>query len=558
MIEPRYVTLTELFAKRVFRIPDYQRFYSWGRKQREDLFGDIRALRKRPSDQHHFMATMVCCKTNEIKKLGIDSFTLYDVVDGQQRLTSLILLLKCVELGLPDGSERSRLHAEIVKSDGALILLQANNVNAHVLAAFLRDGAEPDENDILTDSDRRLRDAIGACKAFAAEWIDPVELAGIVLNQLGFVVFDTEETGSVYTLFEVLNSRGLEVDWLDKAKAVLMGSAFATAASEVARQGAMTELQGAWGELYRDLAKHKIHGREILQAWATLDYGPRTGKIYNAEAALEKLRAKGTSPVQAVSISRRLLSIVRSLSWLHDQNEFRCAMRVGQARLLAVAIHQLPSVSEAQRNALLDQWERVSFRIYGLNAKDARTEVGNFCRLAHGVAKNPETPAAINRKIMLLGDKYPAAAAAEALKQRANCYEDPELCRAVLWNYELSFHGNLTPVIRAGIWKLNATDSIEHIQPQTPGAAWPTAQPEDVGRIGNLLLLPEKLNSAARNSGFTKKKKIYAQYHLRIVEEVCENQRWDASAIEDRTVAICEFVRSRWADRLPAAALAAN
>jgi uncharacterized protein with ParB-like and HNH nuclease domain len=70
MIDPRYSTLQGLFADRVFRIPHYQRFYSWKRKQREDLFGDLKKLVQTAEDQHHFMATVVCHKTAEINSIG--------------------------------------------------------------------------------------------------------------------------------------------------------------------------------------------------------------------------------------------------------------------------------------------------------------------------------------------------------------------------------------------------------------------------------------------------------------------------------------------------------
>lgn len=70
MIEPRYGVLQNLFADRVFRIPHYQRFYSWRLRQREDLFSDIKKLATQKGDQHHFMATIVCHKTAETKSVG--------------------------------------------------------------------------------------------------------------------------------------------------------------------------------------------------------------------------------------------------------------------------------------------------------------------------------------------------------------------------------------------------------------------------------------------------------------------------------------------------------
>jgi hypothetical protein len=59
MIQPTYGVLQTLFADRVFRIPHYQRFYSWHTRQRQDLFSDLRKLAAQNADQHHFMATLV-------------------------------------------------------------------------------------------------------------------------------------------------------------------------------------------------------------------------------------------------------------------------------------------------------------------------------------------------------------------------------------------------------------------------------------------------------------------------------------------------------------------
>lgn len=124
MIEPRYGVLQTLFADRVFRIPHY---YSGQKRQREDLFADIKKLARGSEDEHHFMATIVCHRTAETKDVGAAQYRVHDIVDGQQRLTTLILLLKSIELALPESSEdRKDLAKTLVKRDGHLILLQTN------------------------------------------------------------------------------------------------------------------------------------------------------------------------------------------------------------------------------------------------------------------------------------------------------------------------------------------------------------------------------------------------------------------------------------------------
>jgi hypothetical protein len=107
---------------------------------------------------------------------------------------------------------------------------------------------------------------------------------------------------------------------------------------------------------------------------------------------------------------------------------------------------------------------------------------------------------------------------------------------------------------------LRATDSIEHIFPQNPEAqAWSgkmtlpghaTDQPlePNVGRIGNLLLLPLRLNQEAQDSSFDKKKKIYSRHNLRMIQEVCREGDWTLAEIENREARIVAWATNRWCD----------
>lgn len=78
------LTLNDLFAKdRTYSVPKYQRNYSWNEDQWEDLWFDIEDLEK--SNYPHFMGSIVLQETKDTKKL--------DIIDGQQRLTTLNILI---------------------------------------------------------------------------------------------------------------------------------------------------------------------------------------------------------------------------------------------------------------------------------------------------------------------------------------------------------------------------------------------------------------------------------------------------------------------------------
>jgi len=151
--------------------------------------------------------------------------------------------------------------------------------------------------------------------------------------------------------------------------------------------------------------------------------------------------------------------------------------------------------------------------------------------------------------------------------ERRDCYENsPELCRYILWRYEEYLArqaGQAATVdenVRREIWQLRASDSIEHIFPQSPelGGAWdrkmrkgrkhPEPTQRHVGRIGNLLLLPQALNEEARRQGFQSKKEVYERHNLRMVREVLENNDWTLAEIEAREQRIIEWAKTEWCD----------
>jgi hypothetical protein len=140
------------------------------------------------------------------------------------------------------------------------------------------------------------------------------------------------------------------------------------------------------------------------------------------------------------------------------------------------------------------------------------------------------------------------------------------MCRYVLWLYEehlarkLGAGATVDEHERTAIWKKRASDSIEHIFPQSPWgeAGWRgkmrrEGQPEEpvfqhVGRIGNLLLLPIKLGLQAGTKPFDDKKLLYEKHNLRMVKEVCSETDWTLDQIEARETRIIKWALTMWAD----------
>src|ERR1039458_7068954 len=219
-IQPQYLTLAKLFDGRLFRIPEYQRAYSWTSHERQHLRRDIEKTETKGPEAGHFMAAVVGLRrTKEI--LGTDEFHVVEVVDGQQRLTTLIILLNALKLALDDKNKSETKLADeladlLVKAEGdELLLLQTNHDSSHHFTNYLRKGIAAPSTTGKTLADREILEAIEDCTAFVKCWQDRgrtlLSLAALLKNRLFFLLHEIDDEKAVYTVFEVLNSRGLDV-----------------------------------------------------------------------------------------------------------------------------------------------------------------------------------------------------------------------------------------------------------------------------------------------------------------------------------------------------------
>ena len=84
--------ISDLIEKnqRIFKIPVYQRNYDWGTEQCQKLFDDV--IKAYQNEKKHFLGTFVYIRGE------VDNSTLTEVlvIDGQQRLTTLYILLKAL------------------------------------------------------------------------------------------------------------------------------------------------------------------------------------------------------------------------------------------------------------------------------------------------------------------------------------------------------------------------------------------------------------------------------------------------------------------------------
>lgn len=550
-LNPVHLSVGKLMQGRLFRIPDYQRAYSWGERQRADLFADIVEVQR--SGREHFMATVVGLARDR-RQIGGDEFGVVELVDGQQRVTTLVVLLKSIEKAL-EGVDKAqaRIKGELedllVKGDDHnLVLLQTNHDSSDVFSTYVRTG-EIRRTSVITAADANLIAAAEECERFVADWAQNgslIDLVFVIRNRLSMIYHELSDESAVYRVFEVLNSRGLDVRWVDKTKSQLMASIYEHV-EEGAREDGLHEMRTIWKDVYRKLGLDDRLGDEALRFAGTWYRDARPNKILSdQDASAEIVRMAGTKIKTIVQAAAWLRTIAAKVVDLRNDPRRLAVTRIQHARFLAIAImlRKFDAKTEAR---LLGTWERVTFRIFTLAGRDTRTKGGEYVRLAYDIVSDAMSAANVEDRLIELGADYSIDDVIDDTSWH-NWYEGyTEEVRYVLFRYEEHLAresgGGVNESQWAKIWAVDPARSIEHVMPQSSGKGY-------VHNLGNLVMLPPNVNSSLKDKPPEKKAARYLECGLQatmaVGREIEDGTRWNKQAVLDRAADIEAFVRDEW------------
>ena len=206
-----YTVNEVLEGTKQIRVPDYQREYSWGKDQWSELWDDIRALIRERNN--HFLGSIVVIEKNEdgLKKL--------DLVDGQQRLTTISVLL-CVirDMLEQDESEIAGLVNNFLEIQNPTTgnkhqKLKLNKFHNEDFKSILDGNA-----DLVSDS--RVSDAYtyyeSKLEGFSTDKIQKIYTK--LVGSVHLVQIECGSEVSAFRLFESLNDKGLDLGAVDLVK----------------------------------------------------------------------------------------------------------------------------------------------------------------------------------------------------------------------------------------------------------------------------------------------------------------------------------------------------
>ena len=248
-----------LFGGRtIFNIPKYQRAYAWEDKQLEDFVDDI--LNQDP-DKDYFFGTILL----QEKGVSNSGFEIIDIVDGQQRITTLMIFIKLLLDHLKDHNVPTSMLEETYiqyHNEHRLNVLQDDN---DFFKSYILQDNPISVSEVETPSQRRLLKA----KNFLRQRLEKYPLNILQefkekIERTKVLTYSVEDNAEATLIFETTNDRGKSLTNLEKTKSFLMYKTYLV--SEYT-ETTLEDLQSRFGNIYRNYEEieNRVGEDAILQ-----------------------------------------------------------------------------------------------------------------------------------------------------------------------------------------------------------------------------------------------------------------------------------------------------
>lgn len=537
-IESDKLLVREIFSK-WFRIPEYQRPYVWGEEQVIELLDDVMQARTSNPDSQYFLGSMVLRKNS--KEEGTTKYEEYDLLDGQQRLITLFLITAVVrdltpktniirlktchetiyQMANPDDNIPERLR---------IVFDIRDKVKDFINEYVKEDGGTAKEDELKLkisnkDEDISIRNMAKAIlnirEYFSNSRID--DFFPYLRSNVLMIYVSAGELEDAFRLFTVMNSRGVKLRNSDILKANNLGKIKDdTKRLDCAKKWEETEsyfgedFDAFLSHLRTILVKQKA-AVSLLKEFEDNIYNPtsydRTNKI---KTKLPALLNKGEATFEFVDKYKQYYEQLfendsYDLTGSFELYNYLHLMRKGFEADFWVApllryydkfkTDQIINFVKALDNKFANDWlvgltptkriENVNAIIQAIDNAKTANDVFLSSSLTHD-----------NKDLLdkLAGNIYGRRAA-----------------RYILLKLDLLYHGHSTKLEMPG------TISIEHILPQNPhdNSQWKTdftdlEREEWTDKLGNLVLISRRKNSAQGNKEFADKKDKYFKNNVEL------------------------------------------
>jgi hypothetical protein len=555
-LEARLDGIGHMLADRTIVVPAYQRPYSWTDEQIGDLLRDLSdAIRDK--DAEYFLGTIVLTKNNE---------GAHFVIDGQQRLATVSIIICAIrnyfarvgDKDRADGIHKDYLARKELRGlteTAHLRLIAADNIfyEKEILGTSAP-SKSLGRTKVTPASHTRLENAV----RLATEHVEAIvkqthEPAHVLLDWVDYIrdkakviAVEVNDEGAAYTIFEVLNDRGLDLTVSD----LLKNFVFRVAEDHV------DEAQEHWTTMVAILeasgAEEKDLRTFIRHVWASQHGLTREKDLY------DRIRTTVTSKQRAVDFAKELsdqASIYAALDNPTDEfwKPYGAAVRESiEALDLLKAIQIRPLVLAILKHFNEDQVKQalpmlvcwtVRFLIVG-RVGSGPLENGYSERakeVSVGSIKTGKALHSASTGFLASDDEFEQA------------FRTARVSAQYLGRYYLRVLEHVAVSSGSGELIVNPSEeavTLEHVMPKTREPHWKQITEEQhkayLKRIGNLALLDKSLNQYAGNLPFSDKKKAFAKSRVTLTQEIAKASSWDFRAIDARQEQLAKLAIQAW------------
>ena len=538
-----------------YLIPSYQRPYAWTTDQASELFDDLYDFFRSEEDEGYFLGSIVLIKEEGSPRA--------EVIDGQQRLTTLTILLAAIAAQL-EGEDRSTLSQYITEPGNKFAGLEPKPrltlrekdrefFSCYVQGLAFNDLLALESASLENESQKniqansqllidRLRTRFGDSKERLGDFIS------FLLQRCFLVAVSTPSQKSAFRVFSVMNSRGLDLQPTDIIKADVIGQLSTTSEQEIYNE--------RWEDMEVDLGRA---GFNDLFAYVRMIHAKEKAK----RALLEEFRSH---VLTQVSDTRTLienvlepyaetLSILRESHYVAETDadkvnrSLRWLNRIDNSDWVPPAMVFL---ADHKNEPAYVAWffrklERLAAYMH-ICAKNVNQRIERYALLIAALQQSHD-------------DNNPVQAVELTEKEKSEMRRvlqgDIYTLTARRRNYLML---RLDSFVSDGAATYDPTVlTIEHVLPQTvPSNSrwaewWPKPEMREqwVHRLANLVPLNKRRNSQAQNYDFGKKKEAYFRGRSNVssyalTSQVLGEDQWTPEVVQKRQADLIAVLADKW------------
>ena len=587
-----------LRSDRLFEIPIYQRGYAWEEENLRDLWDDLAYLEFEPDqraghddERKHYFGTVLLKKAHRKTRADLRTFEHFEVIDGQQRLTTTIILLRELisqfkDLG-DDGAsaQASRLEEDYIVYQDNYKLTIGNEDKSFFHDSILAGQSAADPQ---TRAQTRLRHA----QTFFREQFrqrrekGPDQYREFLIafkgwmDRLEIMLYVVPSNAEAVRMFETVNDRGRPLTNLEKTKSILMYASYLVVDDPTALDTLLSKLNDHFSEIYRCFRDIEdglgLRDAGEIQRYHHIFFIGAKDSHKHMQVLKDHLMRKSREDKKnceafirnyAVGL-RQAFEAMRDIARRRrDDSALGSAIdrlflvgRVGNLYPLLIAAWQKFG---ADRYEIIRLFEAFVFRVYRIVRYRSHTGASSLNWAAREVHRENLTADDFLHWFRELNMEYVGDDAFRRGLSRTDCYGSlgTRTIKYLLAQYEIRRRAEGREPLTVPLGEILSSEyQTEHVLPQHPAGGLSeeemAAHQEIVHRLGNLTIASKEWNLSMGNRPFRQKRDgrgeselgdaCYRNSILLVQRELAEWDEWNEESIQGRGNRIINFALEHW------------